>query len=314
MQPKVFVSHASEDKDRFVISFATWLRENAVHAWLDRWEMLPGDSLVDKIFEEGLKEAQAVIVVLSKFSVDKPWVREELNAAVVKRINNGSKLIPVVIDDCEVPEVLKSTLWERVEDLTSYQTNLDRILASIFGATDKPPLGSPPTYTQSFVESIGGLNNVDSLSLMLACEHALVTGSDMIDPEETFVKEGNFIIPKSELTDSMEILDQHGYIRIHRVMGGGLCHFRITTFGFDAFANSCLTDYQTMIKAVISALVNRQLTDNQSIAKELGQPRFLVDHIFDVLEIKGLLKQSKSIGMFHHVYNLSPSLKRSLNG
>lgn len=38
--------------------------------------MLPGDSLVDKIFEEGLKEAQAVIVVLSRISVEKPWVRE----------------------------------------------------------------------------------------------------------------------------------------------------------------------------------------------------------------------------------------------
>jgi hypothetical protein len=113
--------------------------------------------------------------------------------------------------------------------------------------------------------------------LKLACEHALATGVDFIDPEAAFAKEGNFVIPKSELTDSMEILDQHGYIRIHRVMGGGLCHFRITTSGFDAFANSCLPNYQTLVKAVISALVNKQLTDNLSIAKELGQPRLLID-------------------------------------
>src|SRR5450755_2068887 len=101
--PRVFVSHASEDKERFVNRFAARLRENGVDAWLDKWEMLPGDSLVDKIFEEGLKDAQAVIVVLSRISVGKPWVREELNAAFVKRVNTGSKLIPVVIDDCEVP-------------------------------------------------------------------------------------------------------------------------------------------------------------------------------------------------------------------
>ena len=49
--PKVFVSHASEDKDRFVVEFARRLRENGVNAWLDQWEMKPGDSLVDKIFE-----------------------------------------------------------------------------------------------------------------------------------------------------------------------------------------------------------------------------------------------------------------------
>lgn len=107
--PKVFVSHASEDKDRFVVEFARRLRENGVDAWLDQWEMKPGDSLVDKIFEEGLKEARAVIVVLSTVSVEKPWVREELNTLMVNRISRGTRLIPVVIDDCEVPESLRST-------------------------------------------------------------------------------------------------------------------------------------------------------------------------------------------------------------
>lgn len=105
--PKVFLSHASEDKDRFVVDFARKLRENGVDAWLDQWEMRPGDSLVDKIFEEGLKEARAVIIVLSKVSVQKPWVREELNTSVVNRISRGTRLIPVIIDDCEVPESLR---------------------------------------------------------------------------------------------------------------------------------------------------------------------------------------------------------------
>lgn len=86
MSPKVFISHASEDKDRFVTEFAKKLRENGVDVWLDKWEMLPGDSLVDKIFEEGLKEAQAVIIVLSKYSIEKPWVREELNASLLTKL------------------------------------------------------------------------------------------------------------------------------------------------------------------------------------------------------------------------------------
>ena len=34
--------------------------------------MYLGESLVDKIFEEGIKNAQAVIVVVSKNSVEKP--------------------------------------------------------------------------------------------------------------------------------------------------------------------------------------------------------------------------------------------------
>ena len=114
--PKVFISHASEDKSSFLVDFARRLRENGVDAWLDQWEMKPGDSLVDKIFEEGLRDARAVIIVLSKSSVQKPWVREELNASVVNRIIRRTRLIPVFIDDCEVPESLQSTAWQRVDE------------------------------------------------------------------------------------------------------------------------------------------------------------------------------------------------------
>ena len=154
MSPKVFISHASEDKPRFVSAFATKLRENGVDAWLDRWEMLPGDSLVDKIFEEGLKEAQAVIIVLSSFSVSKPWVSEELNASMVARIAKGTKVIPVVIDDCEVPEALKSTLWERVVDPSDFEEPLRRILAAIFDVLEKPEVGKPPEFVREATSSI----------------------------------------------------------------------------------------------------------------------------------------------------------------
>lgn len=40
MNPKVFVSHASEDKEHFVVEFATKLRARGIDAWLDKWEIL----------------------------------------------------------------------------------------------------------------------------------------------------------------------------------------------------------------------------------------------------------------------------------
>ena len=43
MSPKLFISYASEDKHRFVDAVTTRLRKNGVDAWLDRWEMLPGE-------------------------------------------------------------------------------------------------------------------------------------------------------------------------------------------------------------------------------------------------------------------------------
>jgi hypothetical protein len=55
-----FLSHASKDKDRFVLPFAVGLRAKGIDAWEDRWEMLPGDSIVQKIFEEGINNSSAV--------------------------------------------------------------------------------------------------------------------------------------------------------------------------------------------------------------------------------------------------------------
>ncbi len=129
--PRVFISHASEDKDRFVLGFATKLYSRGIEAWVDRWEMLPGDSLIDKIFEEGIANAQAMIVVVSEHSVNKPWVREELNAGMVRKINGVSKLIPVVIgnvDESQMPESLKATVWERVTDLSDYESEFETIV------------------------------------------------------------------------------------------------------------------------------------------------------------------------------------------
>ena len=210
--PKVFVSHATEDKDRFVLRFAERLRASGVDAWIDKWEMLPGDSLIDKVFEEGIKNAQAMIVVLSHASLNKRWVREELNAGMVKRISDSTKLIPVLIDDCEVPQALQSTLWERITDLESYDAEFARILAAIFSATEKPPLGPPPAYASIQVTEMPGLSRIDTLVLKTACEKSLQKGVDWISLQDMASDLGLLGISTEQAYDAIEILDEASLI------------------------------------------------------------------------------------------------------
>ncbi len=54
-------------RERFVRPFAERLRAKGVDTWVAFWDMLPGDKLVTKIFDEGLKPSDAVIVILSIF-------------------------------------------------------------------------------------------------------------------------------------------------------------------------------------------------------------------------------------------------------
>ncbi len=313
MTPKVFVSHASEDKERFVLGFATKLRANGVEAWLDKWEMLPGDSLVDKIFEEGIKNAAAVIVVVSSFSVAKPWVREELNAAVVKRINSGSKLIPVIIDDCEVPEALRSTLWERIADLSEYEGSLQRILAAVFGVKDKPPVGSAPKYVGAMgLASIAGLTHVDSFVLQTSCESALDSGNVWLNPGKLFLVDGNPTVPEDELRDALHILDQQGYIELLRTLSSGFSQYKVTAYGLETYARDCITGYDQKVVAVASSLINDELGDNFAIAQKLNERQLLVDHILDMFESHGHIRHAKMIGGMIRVFSVSPSLKRAL--
>ena len=317
MNPKVFVSHASEDKNRFVIEFATKLRENGVDAWLDKWEMLPGDSLVDKIFEEGLKEAEAVIIVLSNFSVDKPWVREELNISIVSKIGKGTKIIPIVLDECNVPEALSSTLWEKIDNLTSYDSSFKRILSSIYGVIDKPALGASPAHTSSIYHEIGGLTKADNLILKEACEFVVHNDNDLfIDPEKVFGDGGSLGFGRGEIEECIEILENHGFFKVTRFFGRGntsySCHIQITEFGFESFLTAYKDDYNDVVKKVISAIVNENIQSNVELVSKINDPIVIVNHIFDVLESKGHIKITKFLGGNINIHHVAASLRRAL--
>jgi len=315
MHPKVFVSHASEDKERFVTDFSTKLRENGVDAWLDKWEMLPGDSLVDKIFEEGLKEAQAVIIVLSNFSIKKPWVREELNASIVSKLSKGTKIIPIVLDDCEVPQSLTSTLWEPIPDLKNYDQNFKRVLSSIFGATDKPVLGKAPAHTTSVYHEIGGLTKADNLVLKESCEYIIENDDLMVNPESLFGDGDKLGFSRAEITDCIEVLEQNGYLDVSRYFGSRdnySCNYSVTTFGLDNFARTYIPDYSETLDKVVSLIVNEGINSNSVIQENTGKSIVIINHILNVLESNDHVKLSKTLGGTVQIYNVSVSLRRSL--
>ena len=116
--PTAFISHAGEDKERFVRPFAVALWEkHKVKAWVDEWEINPGDKFAEKIYA-AIDKADAVVVILSDKSADSQWVREEIDAAVVRKINEGAKVLPVVLDGLSkerIPPALHSIHQVRVE-------------------------------------------------------------------------------------------------------------------------------------------------------------------------------------------------------
>jgi hypothetical protein len=294
--PKVFLSHASEDKDRFVLRFATQLRAKGIDVWLDRWEMLPGDKLIQKIFDEGLEKASAVIVVLSTHSVAKPWVREELDAAAIKRINSGSKLIPVVLDDCRIPLVLQSTLWHRVADLANIDDDVERIAAAIFDHRIKPPLGESPVYSSPAYATLPGL----------------LPDETFVDPTEMFLQSDAPQVSKEQLMESIDMLELHGLVAVERYASPGPYPFRTTNEGLELYLSNHFPGYEALIKMVMSAIVNEDLTASILIAEHVHTSHKIATHILRRLESVGHIRIDQMMDGVTLVHYVSPSLKRAL--
>lgn len=294
--PKVFISHASEDKQRFVEGFARRLRDNGIDAWLDVWEIAPGDDLPKKVFEEGLGAASCVIVVLSPAFVTKPWPNHELSASIIQRIYGNLKIIPVVIEGCEVPKSLQSTLWEKINDLSNYDREFKRIVNAILARSERPPLGRISPSKPLQIDSFPGLNNVDTLLLKRACELTLASGSAWVDSSaiEEITRELSLV--EEDVIESLEILEDRHMIKASWAMDGALPTFRITTHGFENYARFCIPGFSAFVDEALVILVNHALKTGMSLAKFMHQNLVLIEYVLDILEERKLVQLVRSHG------------------
>lgn len=131
----IFISYSHEDSE-FVDTLAANLVRAKHHIWMDRWELNIGDSLTNKI-EETLTTSSAIIVVLSKNSVESNWCKRELTAGLVRELEEKQTIVlPVVIGDCKIPLFLRDKLYADFrKDPDKAFSLVDRSLAKISNPT-----------------------------------------------------------------------------------------------------------------------------------------------------------------------------------
>jgi hypothetical protein len=103
--PKVFISYSSRDT-KFVNWLITRLKQEGLTVWVDVQQVAVGDSIVARV-NEGLESASYFIPVLSKSSVQSAWVQQEMDYAIIReKTQTPLSILPVVIDDCNLPPLL----------------------------------------------------------------------------------------------------------------------------------------------------------------------------------------------------------------
>ncbi len=215
--PRAFLCHATENKE-IARPLAEELQRNGIDTFYDKWEIGPGDSLRQKV-EEGIGDCTHFIVLLTPTSIEKPWVKAEIDAGFVRNLEGKCKFIPLRCGlDVDRLSPLLQGKHSPALDGSHDESNIKKLIDSIYGISDKPPLGEPP---RAIRESSGG-----ALGLSPAAEaivKIMIEGSEnamaldpTISPKQIKEETG---LDNDDIIDAVDELEGQGYVKALHVIG-----------------------------------------------------------------------------------------------
>lgn len=175
MTHRIFLSHKWEDKP-IVEPVALRLRdifgEEAV--FYDAWSIKPGDGIIDKM-NQGLAAPQFVFFFVSKLSLLSDLVKVEWQNALFKATKGETRLIPVRIDNVDMPPILKQNLYIDVYSV-GLEVGINQIVNVIQGNSSFTPQHQGFSNLTFNTTS----NGTDSIILKISASH-------LMEPNPNFV-------------------------------------------------------------------------------------------------------------------------------
>jgi hypothetical protein len=101
---RVFLSYASGDEN-VARELAAGFRDAELSGWMDQSDIATGEAIAEKL-KESLRQASAIVVLVSERSLKNQWVQFELGAAFAM----GKSIIPVLIGEAGIESSLPDWL------------------------------------------------------------------------------------------------------------------------------------------------------------------------------------------------------------
>ena len=74
---------------------------------MDEWDIVGGQSIPEEI-EKGINNSDFLLILLSNNSVKSNWVRAEWESTIWDENQNKEiRIIPILIEECEIPRFIK---------------------------------------------------------------------------------------------------------------------------------------------------------------------------------------------------------------
>ena len=286
---KAFISYSHEDKDRFVKEFIERLQSNGIEVWWDN-ELGYGDSLID-IFEKGIDGCDIFFAILSKFSSKSKWVKEEMDAGFIRKINKSIAFVPVILDeDIKMPASLKHINQMRI-NIDDYDEEFDFLINSLFNKEDSSLIGKPPKYLSE--TPINNLNKEDSVVIKVLGDYFLDSpiGKRSVSFRELIEIAEEFEIPDNILKESVEILEEKGYIDFTKYLGSDYPEIiKFTFFGKKVYCKNFIPKINTFEIEIMDILLNDSLNLSYEIYQRTEIPLFVIEFIFEYFSSRRLIE------------------------
>ncbi len=129
-QYDVFISHKSDNKP-WVEVLARNLKAQGFSVFLDKWELSPGESIIDGLYR-GLVQSRNGILVVTPEAFESGWVREEYDQMIQQKKEPGYKFIPVILG-AEVPDFpfMQNIRWVDFRDPVGYKEAFYQLVCAL---------------------------------------------------------------------------------------------------------------------------------------------------------------------------------------
>ena len=157
---RIFLSYTRKDQAH-VERLYQQLREAGFAPWMDTQDLLPGQRFKHQIKKE-IRQADFFLACLSRNSIDKRgFIQQEIKEALdvlQEKLDSDIFLIPVRLEDCEVPESLREFHWANLYEEQGLPKLLQAIRAGIANQREAPieeEAGQVKSITEQFPSQEG---------------------------------------------------------------------------------------------------------------------------------------------------------------
>lgn len=306
---QVALSFAGEDRE-YVEKVARDLREKGIKVFYDEYhevDLWGKDLAIHLNFIYGENTA-VVIIFISQYYIKKIYPMHELSSALATAIKlEREYILPAKFDQTQIPGIPDTTKYI---DLKSYSSEdfADLIIKKLAEIEKNSTIRVRGTHATLTVErkvpdvktqknpetnclQITGLTDTDNRILEVICRKSLINDfPKFVNTQEILEIAIELGINEEDFYDTIEILDNRGFIAANKMLGGEIPDIEIFVLTLEEYCRHCINNYESLSHTVISTILTQKKDKNMEISSVTKIQVSIVNHILQYLETMGKIR------------------------